>query len=1771
MWLGTSATPVLAGPEPVQVYFVPLPEEQIRTSCATIVSSGDTIHTVISISTSLDNTLIYYDHWEDGFEADLANPVQGSTETWGDGSAANGAPPGCALDACDVINAGDILVAENDVFANPRNPATVLYDGGDKIGTTQNIAFSRAGWPTTEGTLFGGAVEVFDTSKWGLLFELPAGQDSPGGNTFEYTGFAVMASEDGTALEIDSDGNGSIDITWTLDQGESYLVDGGVMLGATITASKPVQVDVITGDVGATYASRWFTLVPFEQWTDSYYNPVGTVVADDPSTTVIYNPNTAVITVTYESLTGTGTFDVPAGGIFEFQMPTNSGAHFYTTDSSTFSAICAVDYHGTTHDWGFTLLPEDALTTSALVGWGPGTSDLTANGSPVWLTAVADTTVYVDYDGDPSTGPLTDPRGDNYDVAYSVTALESLRVFDNTDNNQTGMRLYTLDGNKITAAWGQDPATAGAASPYFDLGTTVLPLASVLAEKTGSLANDINGNGLVDPGDTLLFVITFHNTGTQDLTDVVVTDQMDPNASYVNDSMELDGVPYGDDPVPPALTPFPLDEDGITIATLSAGSIVTITYEAMVADPLPPDTATITNLVRVDTGIETFIDSVIEPVYTGPTLSKLASPEWPDGVRPGEPIVYTMGLVYEGSILLENAEVIDIVPDDTFYAPDSANAGGTYDGGSETITWDLGSNSADIPGTVEGDALCPGSIQLTSDADTYIFAKASESNSNYGDEQTARTASKAAEQKYALLHFDVDGSTLPAGAVLQSATLLVVNENSNVNRNVSVHEVLTAWTEGNGTDNSGATWNYPVAGTSIPWAGGGSFSASDYGPNSLGTIVPYSNDVTHSVDVTSAVQNWISGTNSGLVLRGFGTDTKDIEWYAREHGTTDFRPQLVINYLVPKVGGCSGIDTFAPAADTWIDEKDSDNNRGNESGLIINPKPAERSHSLVRFDLTGIPSGAVINSATLAVEVQTEKDNTASVHRMLTSWTEGYGDDYSGASWDYPVSGTTTRWAGGGAFSSSDYEVASYGSIDNSTQEVKTVNITGLVDAWVNGGAANYGMILLAGGTEQADARYYSRDEGDSSRWPQLTINWSLPADIGSQTELSASPLLVTDSGQITVTMEVTVSGNISAVDVTPPASLTASTTNGAGATYWSGPTPTGPEMIPIGGGMVSFEYVYDVTAGANPGSVTFNGVASTTNPDASFASAESNSVLVIPYLGYQVYVDNPLDPAVTEITNVATFSNDRNFGGSNSVNSNPSLTGVRAPTAIDLLSFSATGHDNSVQIGWETAQEIDNLGFYVYRAPAPQGPFTRLTDKLIPALTFSVAGKSYTYLDTDVSLGKLYYYRLEDIDIHGERTFHGPICVDWDADGMPDDWEIANGLDPTADDAETDADFDRLTNLEEYWRGSFPLKSDTDDDGMLDGWEVANGLNPLVNDAAGDTDNDGLDNLGEFALGTHPQNPDSDNDLIPDGWEAENGLNAMIDDAAFDPDGDLLTNLDEFENGTDPLVWDSLTESVETSISIVPTSLSSSSRPGNDAPIQTFEIWNSGVGALSYNIACDAEWLSCEQVSGTSTGEHDPITVEYFTSSLSVGLYNATIAISDDNADNSPLQIPVSLTISGKSPIYRFWSANNRSHFYTMSESEKYNLTVTYSEDEWKFERIAWFAYSAEDAPSEAKPVYRFWSSKNRVHFYTMSESEKDNIIATYPEDVWKYERIACYAYAPGEQPEGAKPVYRFWSPKNRGHFYTISESEKSNVIANYPEEVWRYERIAWYAFDVP
>lgn len=607
-----------ANAAPVQVFFVPLPEEQVRTAFLQIYNgAGATMHSVVGVSVTANNTIIYYDQWENGYDADIANPTNlysasnpGGTQIWGDGNPANGAPPGMAS---DLLQAGAVIVLENDIPI-PRNPTTILYDGRDKIGSTKVTAVTKSAWATAPGTVLADAVEALDTTRWGTRFKLPIGQNISSSSIFEYVSLLVMASEDGALLQIDSDGNGTVDITQTLSQGQSYQLNGGINSNATINASKAVQVNLITGDLGSSYESRWFTIPPIEQWGDSYYTPVGTTNSSYPAHVWLYNGNPGAITIAYETKAGIGSLNVAAGAVYRFAMPLLSGAHFYTKDGSVFAALGTVDSSTSganqTYDWGYTLVTDDYLTGAFTAGWAPGTADLSGNGSPVWVTSVKPTTIYVDYDGNAGTGAFTDPRGRKYDVAYTLTAFESKQIYD-PDKNQTGMRVYTLDGTVITGVWGEDPSKAGAGLPYLDVGYNIPPFPQAVVEKTGAII-DSNGNNLLDPGETLQYTITARNLGVVTFFNTIVSDTLPAEVTYTPNSTRFNGAPVTDNATPPAATLFPLDEGGLNVGNIPVNNSFYVTFQ-VTAKAFPPVYSKVTNMAEVYAGGDGFQVSVTTP------------------------------------------------------------------------------------------------------------------------------------------------------------------------------------------------------------------------------------------------------------------------------------------------------------------------------------------------------------------------------------------------------------------------------------------------------------------------------------------------------------------------------------------------------------------------------------------------------------------------------------------------------------------------------------------------------------------------------------------------------------------------------------------------------------------------------------------------------------------------------------------------------------------------------------------------------------------------------------------------------------------------------------------------------------------------------------------------------------------------------------------------------------------------------------------------------
>jgi fimbrial isopeptide formation D2 family protein len=68
----------------------------------------------------------------------------------------------------------------------------------------------------------------------------------------------------------------------------------------------------------------------------------------------------------------------------------------------------------------------------------------------------------------------------------------------------------------------------------------------------------------------------------------------------------------------------------------------------------------------------------------------------------------------------------------------------------------------------------------------------------------------------------------------------------------------------------------------------------------------------------------------------------------------------------------------------------------------------------------------------------------------------------------------------------------------------------------------------------------------------------------------------------------------------------------------------------------------------------------------------------------------------------------------------------------------------------------------------------------------------------------------------------------------------------------------------------------------------------------------------------------------------------------------------------------------------------------------ETFEIWNSGQQELTYTISEDLDWIEINPTSGSSTGEHDVITVRVVNTAGMSGYYNGNIEISSNGGSGS-------------------------------------------------------------------------------------------------------------------------------------------------------------------------
>lgn len=462
----------------VQEYFVVGRASQVFDFMSAVYEQGNGaalpdagLVSVVSYVATTDNETVIYDHWEDGYEADILNPQQASTTT----TVMSRGQTASLASSANCTNAVTCYV--------PKVRGTDLrYDGGDRIasvGGPINLVVNMYPLSTDQ---MGGAWEIYarQTLAGYREYGIPVGTDlyTNGGdyNPYQFVDLLVESYSDDNIVIVD---NGTDVVSVVLQKGESYstrgFIDEGfapsinVLAGTTVTASGDLQVGILTGQED-NYRSDLFTAIPIKLWGRDYVVPIRGSTSYDVNF-YLFNPNATDLSVTiYDNTNTLGPYTIPAKearALTELtgaDLRNNSGAR--VSGTQLFWGVVDVDYNGTAHDWGFSLLPSRMLKSEYYIPWSPvdlSPSGSDTAGSPIWITPLADNTVVqVDFN-----------NNGTFDQTYTLNTRATQRVYDTTDGDHAGTRVVA--SGPVAIAYGEDH-TAPAGSPGLDLGYSVLPL-----------------------------------------------------------------------------------------------------------------------------------------------------------------------------------------------------------------------------------------------------------------------------------------------------------------------------------------------------------------------------------------------------------------------------------------------------------------------------------------------------------------------------------------------------------------------------------------------------------------------------------------------------------------------------------------------------------------------------------------------------------------------------------------------------------------------------------------------------------------------------------------------------------------------------------------------------------------------------------------------------------------------------------------------------------------------------------------------------------------------------------------------------------------------------------------------------------------------------------------------------------------------------------------------------------------------------------------------
>jgi hypothetical protein len=292
--------------------------------------------------------------------------------------------------------------------------------------------------------------------------------------------------------------------------------------------------------------------------------------------------------------------------------------------------------------------------------------------------------------------------------------------------------------------------------------------------------------------------------------------------------------------------------------------------------------------------------------------------------------------------------------------------------------------------------------------------------------------------------------------------------------------------------------------------------------------------------------------------------------------------------------------------DNYISNASLTNNFGTVNYLKIgeDDKAVNKvMRSLLKFDLSAIPTNATVTSSTLSLWLYSNaatNNHAIQVYRLVRPWSE------TTSSWNMAQTGST--WQAAGANGASDREANSIGGTmilaNESAGEEQFVLQPARVQEMINGSFANNGFVLMADGELDDQHVFRSSDYSKASQRPKLVVQY-----------------LLTPAGTPTAVNTNTPTATLTLTSTTTPTSIP---TNSPTATSISSPTPTNsptatsiatatPTNAPTATNIVSNTPTNTPTATRIPTNTPTNTPTSTASPVSTSTATPTNSPTATP------------------------------------------------------------------------------------------------------------------------------------------------------------------------------------------------------------------------------------------------------------------------------------------------------------------------------------------------------------------------------------------------------------------------------------------------------------------------------------------------------------------------------------------------------------------------------